>query len=762
MKNYFAVGKPVFRVDALEKVTGRAIYGDDLRFSNLLYGKILRSKYAYAKILDINIDKAKSLPGVKGVVTGKDIPVLGGENIMDCPFLAIDKVRYVGEPVAAVAAIKEEIAEEALDLIEVTYEELPAIFDPLKSMEQGTPLIHENIDTYKHIPVIQPVKDSNICHHVQFTKGDIIKGFNESDFISEDIFTTQMVQHCSIEPHVAIAQYDPAGKITVWVNNDGPHSLRQDLSKALGVPLKKIRIVNPPYIGGGFGGKGGLKEETICIALAQKTQYRPVKILLSREEVFTSTIVRHPSIVKIKTGVKKDGTILAREVKVIYDTGAYAEKGPTVTNQASVAAVGPYKIPNVKVDGYCVYTNKTIAGAYRGYGIPQVAWAHESQMDILADKLGIDPIEIRLKNALDDQDICPTGRQIMTSVGLKECIRKIKNNSVWNKPCKKNIGKGIACGFKNTKTPSGSSAVVKINSDGSVEILTSSIEEGQGAKTILAQILAEELKVPLDNITVSSPDTDLTPFDAASVSSRTTFHMGNAVKIAAKDAKKQVLKIASDIFKVSIRDLRIENAKIYAKQNPSKKLSISEIITSKYSVGLDIIGRGSYYPEVPGEKRGMWASPSIFWMYAAHEAEVNVDSETGRVKILKIRAAHDVGKAINPVTCEGQIEGGVVHGIGPALFEEIIIGKNGEVLNPSFLDYKIPTALDIPEVIPFIIEKHHNDGPYGAKGVGEMTLVPTAAAISNAIYNAIGVRIKDLPITPEKILNKLKRLNNHV
>jgi len=758
MKKYFVVGKHVPRLDVIEKVTGRAVYGDDLEFQNLLYGKVLRSKHAHAKILNINIEKAKHLPGVKAVVTGKDISsVLGGEAIMDYPFLAIDKVCYVGEPVAAVAAINEEIAEEALDLIEVIYEELPAIFDPLKAMEEDAPLIHENMNSYKHIPVIKPIENSNVCHHVQFVNGDIDRGFKESDYIFEDTFTTQRVQHGSIEPHVAIAQYDPTGRITVWVNNDGPHRLRKDLAKALRIPLKQVRIINPPYIGGGFGGKGGLKEETICIVLAQKTQCRPVKILLNREEVFTSTIVRHSSVVRIKTGVKKDGTIVAREVKVIYDTGAYAEKGPTVTNQASVAAAGPYKIPHVKVDGYCVYTNKVIAGAYRGYGIPQVAWAHESQMDIIADKLGIDPIEIRLKNVLDEGDICPTGRQVMTSIGLKECIKKIKEDSEWNKVHRQSIGKGIACGFKNTKTPSGSSAVVKINSDGSVEILTSSIEEGQGAKTILAQIVSEVLKLPLDNITVSSPDTDLTPFDASSTSSRTTFHMGNAVKNAAKDAKKQVLKIASDVLKVGIRDIRIENGKIYANQNPGKKLSISEVITLRYGAGMDIIGRGSFFPELPGEKGGMWAAPSIFWMYAAHEAEIDVDTETGRVKILKIRAAHDVGKVINPLTCEGQIDGGVVHGVGPALYEEMILDKNGEVVNPSFLDYKMPTALDIPEIIPFIIEKHHKQGPYGAKGIGEMTLVPTAPAIANAIYDAIGVRIKDLPITPEKILNEFKK-----
>jgi len=387
----------MLRVDAIEKVTGGATYGDDLRFPNLLYGKALRSKYAHAKILNIDTSKAKKLPGVRAVVTGKDISALGGEALMDYPFLAIDKVRYVGEPIAAVAAVDEEIAEEAINLVEVEYEELPAIFDPLKAIEKNAPLIHEKLSTYRHLPVIHPIENSNICHHVQFIKGDVNKGFDESDFIFEDVFTTQMVQHCAIEPHMAVAQVDPAGGITVWVTNDAPHRLRKDLASALGVPLKKIRVISPPYMGGGFGGKGGLKVETICIALALKTNHRPVKMTLSREEVFTSSLVRHPSIVKLKTGVKKDGRLWAREATVIYDTGAYAEKGPTVTQQGCVAAVGPYKIPHVKVEGYCVYTNKQIAGAYRGYGHPQIAWAHESQMDIIAHKLGIDPVEIRLK-----------------------------------------------------------------------------------------------------------------------------------------------------------------------------------------------------------------------------------------------------------------------------------------------------------------------------------------------------------------------------
>ena len=494
MSKNTAVGQRVPRVDAIEKVTGQAMYGDDLAFQNVLYAKAVRSPHAHARILNIDAGKAQKLFGVKAIAIGKDLPVLGGEALKDYPFLAVDKVRYVGDPVVAVAAIDERIAEEAVDLIKVEYEELPPVLDPLKAMESGAPLVHENLHLYKHIPVIKPVEHTNICHHVQFIKGDVKQGFDESDLVFEDTFTTQMIQHGAIEPHMAVAQVDPSGRVTVWVTNDGPHRLRNDLASALGIPLSKVRVISPPYMGGGFGGKGGLKMETICIALALKTNGRPVKMVLTREEVFTASLVRHPSVVRVKTGVKKDGTMVAREVNIVYDTGAYAEKGPTVCEQASTGAVGPYRIPHVKVDGYCVYTNKTIAGAYRGYGIPQVNWAYESQMDIIAERLGIDPVEIRMKNAVEEGDTSPTGQQVLHSVGVKECIQKVAQTIAWDdKPDKKFRGKGIACGYKNTKTPSGSSAIVKISQDGSVEVLSSTVEIGQGSKTILSQVAAETL-----------------------------------------------------------------------------------------------------------------------------------------------------------------------------------------------------------------------------------------------------------------------------
>ena len=452
-------------------------------------------------------------------MTGKDFPVRGGEAIRDQPYLAIDKVRYVGEAVAAVAAVTEKIAEEALTLIKVEYEKLPAVFDALQAMKPDAPLIHEDMASYPHIPVLNAVKDTNICNYVQQNKGDVEKGFAESDFVFEDTFTTNMVAHAQIEPHGAIALVDLNGKITVWVCNDGPHRLRKDLADALGVPLTKVRVI-VPYIGGGFGGKGGLKVEAIAIALAMKVRGRPVKVVLDRDEVFKATAVRHSSVTTIKTGVKKDGTIVARKMKIVYDTGAYAEKGPTVCSMGVKAGAGPYKIPHVKIDGYCVYTNNPVAGAYRGYGTPQPAWACESQMDIIAKKLKLDPLEFRLRNALDEGDVNQLG-QVVHGVGVKECLRKAAEAIQWHGRKDKDTGKGIACVIKATKTPSSSNAVVSVEQDGSISVLTSTVEAGQGSRTILTKIVAEELGLPADKVTISNPDSDVTPYDTS-----TTYRAG--------------------------------------------------------------------------------------------------------------------------------------------------------------------------------------------------------------------------------------------
>lgn len=514
-----------------------------------------------------------------------------------------------------------------------------------------------------------------------------------------------------------------------------------------------------PYVGGGFGSKERLIAEAISVALAMKVKGKPVKVVFSREEEFTSDTVKHPAIIRIKTGVKKDGTLLAREVELFWDTGAYGHYGPLVCRNGSYPSGSPYQIPHLKIDGYCVYTNKPIGGAFRGFGAPQAAWAYESQMDIIAEKLGLDPLEIRLRNGFEEGSISMTG-QVLQSVGLKECLRRVAAALAWDKASTaEGYGKGIACIHRDTVSPAGSTAFIKVGEDGSVEILTSTVELGQGSDTVLAQIVAEELAVPLSVISVSKADTDYTPYDRSTTASRSTFHMGNAVRAAAKDAKRKLLEIASNMLEIPPEELELRDGRVFAKGNPEVSVSLSQAIASRWGKREGtVIGAGEYltkegtplHPET-----GQGSNPSVFWMYAAQGAEVKVDHETGKVDVLRLVAAHDVGKAINPLLCEQQIEGSLVMGLGGALLEEMVL-ENGKTQNSSFLDYKIPTASDVPEMQAIIVEVPHRGGPFGAKGLGEPALAPTAAAIGNALYNAIGVRIRDLPITPEKLLKALR------
>ncbi len=748
------IGKSPVRVDARDKVMGIATYIDDMKLPGMLFGKVLRSKYSHARILRIDISRAEKMPGVKGVVTGADIPFLHGESLCDEPFLAIDKVRYMGEGVAAVAAVDEETAEKALNLITVEYEELPALFDPVEAAKPAAPLIHENLETYVCPPTVNPIKGTNICNHFQLQKGDVEKGFKESDHIFEDTFTTQMQQHCSIEPHGAICLIDPDNHITLWANNDSPYRCRREIAGALKIPFNKVRIIGAPYIGGNFGGKGGLKAEASAIALAWKVRNRPIKVMYTREEEFCSSLVRHPTVTHIKTGVKKDGTILAREVKTYWATGAYAEKGPTVTRTAGVSAAGPYRIPNISIDVYCVYTNRQVAGAMRGYSGPQACWAYESQMDIIADKLGINPLEMRLKQVYEEGDTHTTG-QILRSEGLKECLTKVAENMDWGKkPLGKDRGRGIACMERAVKTPFGSAAFVKVNEDGSVNVLSSTSEVGQGSSTILCQMVAEELGVSFERVRKASPDTAFTPFDASTTSSRSTFHMGNAVKMAARDAREQIIKMAAETLEANPDDLVIKEGNVFVRGMPEKPFSIEKILKEHYGTSGTVLGRGNFFPQVSEGPVEYYSNMMAFYLLGAHGAEVEVDRKTGQVKILKIYAAHDTGKAIHPASCAGQIQGGVSIGSGFALLEEILF-RGGHVLNPSFLNYKIPSCLDAPETVPILVECAHPDGPFGAKGMGETTNVPTPPAIANAIYDAVGVRIKDLPITPDKVLKAL-------
>ena len=753
-EQYVHVGESPVRSDVKSKVTGRAVFIEDIQFRGMLYGKVLRSKYPHARILNIDTSAAEKVPGVKGIVTGSELPFLHGEALRDKPFLARDKVRYPGEGVAAVAAIREEIAEEAVALIKVQYEELPATFDPEKSAQADAPLIHEELDRYAHAPGINPIKETNICNHYQLRKGDVEKGFAESDHIFEETFTTGMVQHAFIEPHGAICLVDDEDRMTLWANNDSPYRCRKEISSALNLPTSSIRVISAPYIGGNFGGKGGLQAEAIAIALAWKIRNRPIRVMYTREDEFCSAIVRHTSTVHLKTGVKKDGAIIAREVKMYYATGAYAEKGPTVSRFGGVSGAGPYNIPHVSIDSYAVYTNRQISGAMRGYSGPQGAWAYESHMDTIARSLSIDPLELRMRHVYKDGDTHNTG-QVLYSEGLEECLIKTAERMDWGrKPLGKNQGRGIACMERAVKTPFGSAAFVKVNEDGTMEILSSTTEVGQGSETILCQIAAEELGVPLSWVRKATPDTAFTPYDTSTTSSRSTFHMGNAVKFAAADAKEQILKLAADMLEANPVDLKIRDGNVFVAGVPQKTVTISEVLKHRFGSSETVLGKGWYYPELE-VKAEYFSNYMIFWILGAQGAEVEVNKETGEVKILKVYAAMDVGKAIHPSNCIGQIEGGVSMGVGYAMYEDIMF-KGGNVLNPNLLNYKVPTVFEMPEVEAILVECHHKEGPYGAKGPGECTNVATPPAIANAIYDAVGIRIKDLPITPHKVLEALR------
>jgi carbon-monoxide dehydrogenase large subunit len=758
MSELTVIGKPVTRVDANEKVTGQIVYGYDLVLPNMLYGKALFSTKAHAQIKRIDTSKAKAVPGVVAVVTGEDAPWTHGEAVKDKPFLAQGKVRYIGEPVAAVAAEDEDTAQAAVKLIEVEYEDLPVYTDPERAAQMDCIAIHPDYDSYRKADFMVRGAAPNVCEHFKLRTGDVAKGFAESDLVLDERYFVPMIQHSAMEPHSAHARWDEAaGRLTLWVANDAPFRALHEITEALNLPKEKVRFINPAQ-GGGFGSKGGLKCEPIAVALAFKTNGRPVRVKFNREETFISTLTRHEAVVYCKTGVKKDGTMMAREMTIYWGAGAYAEKSPTVCIRGSLPAPGPYRIPHVKVDGYAVYTNKPVAGSYRGYGIPQGAWAGEQQMDELARRLGMDPIDIRMKNIFVEGDLSYWGEQLH-AVGLKETLLKATQAIEYGKksPSQRpgvKTGKGFACIQKPTRSPTTSNAGVNVNAQGEVTVLAGTVEIGQGCNTILSQVAAEELKVPMEKVHMHQLDTDVIPYDASTTSSRSTYHMGNAVRRAAIHAREQIMEAASPMLEVGVQEMGYAEGKVFPKDQPQQALPIGEVVKRKLGINGVVRGDGSYTYEIGKDldlETGHSDHASAFYMYATQAAEVAVDEESGRVRVLRMSAAHDVGKAINPLNCVAQIEGGVVMGIGSALHEEMVIDNSGKVRNPSFLDYHLVTSLDTPELIPIIVECTEPEGPYGAKGLGEPGLAPTPAAIGNAVADAVGVRVYDLPLKPENV-----------
>jgi len=771
-KEYMVVGKRIPKVDGVELVTGRGKFTVDLMLPNMLHGKIKRSPYPHAKITSIDTSKAETLYGVRAVVTGIDFPNrrLHSSSHDEYP-VSRDKVRYVGEPVAAVAADTLEIAEEAVELIEVEYEELPAVFDPEEAIKSDpTVVIHEEWDSYERLMPIgkMDVKRPNVFNLCKIRNGDVEKGFQESDLVLESRYSTAYIQHAPLEPHASLAQVEPDGRITVWTSAQSPYAIRAQICEYFGLPSHKVRVI-VPHVGGAFGGKTDLRAEHFCIVLSQQTG-RPVKIVFTREEEFTASVVRGPYIVDIKDGVTKDGKIVAREITAIYQGGAYSEIAFAKPSFGSNVIVGSYKIPNLKSDVYGVYTNNTISGGYRAFGCPELAWGIESHMDIVAEKLGLDPVEFRLKNVLEEGDKNAAG-ETMHSVGARECLLKTAEAIGWNeKPKSVEIsswkrGNGIALGTKYSFAPTASTAIVKVHHDG-IELQTSAGELGQGSNTALAQIVAEEFGIPADEVILTLTDTDITPVDHLAGSSRQTYNDGNATCLACLDAKRQLFEQAAGKLGLPPDRLETKNYQIFVKDSPEKSINISDLFDDLYLVGpyqsqgADITGKATFKQEVADydPNAGQGERRVSFYSHGAQAAEVEVNVETGKVRIVKFVGAMDVGKAINPMGVEGQMEGGAYMGIGNTLYEHLVI-DNGQVVNPNFMDYKLPNICEMPhvkDIQSIIVEAHHRDGPYGAKGAGEVVIVPTAPAIANAIYHAVGVRIKDMPITSEKILSALK------
>jgi CO/xanthine dehydrogenase Mo-binding subunit len=732
-KHFKYVGQNVPRVDGVEKVTGKAKFVGDIIVPGMLYGKILRSAYPHARIRSIDATRAENLPGVAAVLTAADIadvnPIYNGR-----PVIAANKVRYVGEPVAAVAAVNLATAEEALALIQVDYEELPAVIGIESALKKDAPLIHEE-------------KVGNIGTHEKVARGDVEEGFAQSDEIAEDTFTFPMVYHYAMEPHSVIAQYDDNDQITVWSSAQHPFQVRGDVAKIFKVPPANVRmIIN--YLGGGYGSKSYTKFEPLVVALARKAK-QPVRICNSVGESMV-TVRRHGARVRIKTGVKRDGTIMAREAEIYLDTGGYDDNGPQVTARSATRVLGPYWIPNIRTNAYQVYTNTGSAGSYRAIGAPQVIYAGESQIEILAAKLGMDPAKLRMNNLLKKgQELRPGLKGIDAT--LASSLRTLIRASGWKKSLrKKNAAIGMGCAITNAGATPVSVAMIRMQSDGIANIAAGSTEMGQGVRTTLTQIAAEELTLPMEQFRMLGADTKVTPYDSSTGSSRSTTLMGTAVQKAARDLKQQFIKIGAQTLGVKPSQIEVVDGALIAGE---ARLSFREAFERRFGKGAggELIGRGEAGPEITDNKL------PVFWEVGMGTSEVEIDRETGEVALKKFTSVADVGKAIHPAHCVAQEEGAAMQGIGHTFFEQLIY-EGGQLLNPNLVDYRVPTFAEVPEEFhTVLVENADGPGPFGVRGMAEGGILSVAPSVCNAIARATGVRIRDLPLTPERVWRALNQ-----
>ena len=778
--NYDYVGKGVTRLDGIEKVTGEAKYVHDIKLQGMLYAKVKTSPYAHALIKSIDISKAKALPGVKAVLTGKDASQKLGIYMIDRPILACDKVRYYGEAVAAVAAIDIEIAEKAIELIDVVYEELPVVQDVEEALKEESPLVHEDISSNKWMEnVFSPVIGTNIANLFKIRKGNPEKAFEEADIIVENTFTQPQVLHVPMETHNVIGKWSVGNKIKVWSSAQAPFAIRDLMSVALGIPKQDIEVI-VPYVGGGFGGKAGIHLEPLVVLLSKAANGKPVKLCPTREEETSTLPCRQGLVAKIKTGVKKDGKIVAEKIEYLWDAGAYADYGVNIGRAAGYSAAGPYEIDNIFVDSYTIYTNHIFGTAYRGFGHAEFFWAVERQRELIAKALNMDSFEFRMKNLLKPGSKTITNEIITKNTGnVQECLRVVKDSIGWGIEkteeekaneikTGKYKGKGIAVLHKAPAMPSwsASSALIQMNEDGSIKFNVGGIDYGQGTYTVLAQIIAERLNIPLDKIhVVNETNTDTAPYDWQTVASRMTVLAGNAIIEACDDLIKQIYELGSIVLHAAKHELAIGDQCVYVKQHPENKLpydkiAIGYVYSNGNSIGGPLIGRGksiaqglTFLNQETGEGK-----PALDWTFGAHGIEIEVDKNTGDIEIVKIASAFDVGHVMNKMLLEGQVVGGVIQGLGTALCEGMIYDNKGRLLTRNFVDYKIPTMQDLPGKIELhFVETPQLDGPYGARGCAEHPMISITSVIGNAIADATGVEIYELPFTADKVYRALNK-----
>jgi CO/xanthine dehydrogenase Mo-binding subunit len=757
-EEFRVIGKRVAGVDLREKATGETRYLMDLKWPGMLVGRVLRSPHPHARVLRIDTGRAKAAPGVRAVVTAEDTPNIPyGIVIPDELPLARDKVRYIGDEVAAVAAADEEAAEEALRLIDVEYEVLPAVFDPVEAMQPGAPRIHE--------------VERNIAYAIHLERGDGAAALAAAEVVLEEAYATPMMHQGNLEPICCAAEYT-GGRLTVWAPFQSPFLARQFLlAKPLNLPYSAVRCIQTP-VGGAFGGKLDQRLYLVCGLLAMHAG-KPVRMANSYAEELTATRPRLPTRIGLRSGWAKDGRLLAKQVEIVADNGAYSSLSPPIMSSMSMRTDNCYRTPAVKIDADCVYTNTQPTGQMRGFGNPQATFAWESHLDMAAERLGIDPAELRLRNATQTGDVTVHGWRI-ASCGLSEAIRRAAERIGWREQRARrppNRGVGLACTIHVTSNKpfatsitgydyDGSAAYVRVHEDGAVSVATGEVDLGEGVNTTLALIAAEELGVPVDQVSVNLVDTDAAPYGLGTYASRTTFMGGNAVRAAAADARGQLFQVAAALLGADPADLEARDGKVTARSS-GRAASIGEVVRAAFNQGTtSILGRGTYTSEPgPMDAKRRYGNQTMTYSFACHAAEVEVDPGTGRVRVLRVVAAHDLGRVINRLGAEGQVEGGVTQGLGFALSEELRF-EEGRILNAGFLDYKIPSSLDAPVIEPIFVETDDPYGPYGAKGMAETAINPTAAAIANAIYHATGARLRALPMTPEKVRAAIRALEH--